>query len=439
MKERPCTQRSGDEVRRRRAFAAAVAVSMVLAGCAGAGDPDPADGSGAGAGVQAFVGATIIDGRGSAAVAGGVILARDGIIEAVGPGAGVEVPAGAEIIDLEGRWIVPGFINAHGHVSGDLTAARSQLEQYAYYGVTTVVSLGEEPETGQLRDGQAGDTGLNRSRIFVSGPVIAPTTPEEARADVEMLADLNVDWVKTRIDDGLGTRPKPPPEVWGEVIAAAEEHGLPAAIHIVDLADAIGIVEAGVALVAHSVRDAPVNDVLIDAMLEADVCLVPTLTREVSTFTYAQRPDFFDDPFFLERAAPSDLSPFQTPEFRASQQTDAALFWEDALPLAMANMKALHDAGVGIAMGTDTGPFARFQGYFEHMEMEMMADAGLSPAEVIHASTGGAAECMGLAGSVGTLETGAYADLVVLNADPLADIANTREIESVWVSGNRVR
>lgn len=415
------------------ALAGSLAVLLTVAGCSGTGGTDAAVEGGDG--LQAFVGATIIDGTGAAAISDGVLLARGGIVEAVG--AGVEVPEGAEIIDLAGRWIVPGFINAHGHVNGDLAAAQSQLDLYAYYGVTTVVSLGEEPETGQLRDSQ-GDPGLDRARIFVSGPVIAPTTPEEARADVEMLAALNVDWVKTRIDDGLDTRPKTPPEVYGEILAAAEDHGIPAAIHVVDLEDAIAVVEGGAALVAHSVRDAPVNDVLIDAMLEADVCLVPTLTREISTFIYAERPDFFDDPFFLERA-PDDLAQFQTPEFQASQQSDAAEFWKAALPLALENMKALHDAGVGVAMGTDTGPFARFQGYFEHMEMEMMADAGLTPAEVIHASTGGAAECMGLAGSVGTFEPGAYADLVVLNADPLADITNTREIESVWISGNRIR
>ena len=417
------------------ALAGSVALLLALAGCSGTGGPDAAGGGGAGDGLQAFVGATIIDGTGSAPISEGVLLARGGIVEAVG--AGIEVPEGAEIIDLAGRWIVPGFINAHGHVNGDLAAARDQLDLYAYYGVTTVVSLGEEPETGQLRDGQ-GDPGLDRARIFVSGPVIAPASPEEARADVEMLASLDVDWVKTRIDDGLDLRPKPPPEIFEAIIATADEHGIPAAIHIVELEDAIAAVEGGAALLAHSVRDAPVDDVLINAMLEADICLVPTLTREISTFIYAERPDFFDDPFFLERA-PDDLEQFQTPEFQASQQSFAAEYWEAALPLALENMKALHDAGVGIAMGTDTGPFARFQGYFEHMEMEMMADAGLTPAEVIHASTGGAAECMGLAGSMGTFEPGAYADLVVLNADPLADIRNTREIESVWISGSRIR
>lgn len=417
------------------ALAGSLALLLALTGCSGTGGSDAAGGGGAGDGLQAFVGATIIDGTGSAPVSDGVLLARGGIVEAAG--AGVEVPEGAEVIDLAGRWIVPGFINAHGHVNGDLAAARAQLDLYAYYGVTTVVSLGEEPETGQLRDSQ-GDPGLDRARVFVSGPVIAPTTQEEARADVEMLAALNVDWVKTRIDDGLDLRPKPPPEVFGEIIAAANDHGIPAAIHVVELEDAIAAVERGAALLAHSVRDAPVDDVLIDAMLEADICLVPTLTREISTFIYAERPDFFDDPFFLERA-PDDLAQFQTPEFQASQRSFAAEYWKAALPRALENMKALHDAGVGIAMGTDTGPFARFQGYFEHMEMEMMADAGLTPAEVIHASTGGAAECMGLAGSVGTFEPGAYADLVVLNADPLADIAATREIESVWISGNRIR
>lgn len=417
------------------AFAGSLTLLLALAGCSGTGGTDGAGGGGAGDGLQAFVGATIIDGTGAAPIGEGVLLARGGIVEAVG--AGVEVPGDAEVIDLAGRWIVPGFINAHGHVNGDLAAALDQLELYAYYGVTTVVSLGEEPETGQLRDSQ-GDPGLDRARIFVSGPVIAPTTAEEARADVEMLAALNVDWVKTRIDDGLDLREKPPPEVYGEILAAAEDHGIPAAFHVVELEDAISSVELGAAVLAHSVRDVPVDDVLIDAMLEADVCLVPTLTREISTFIYAERPDFFDDPFFLERA-PDDLAQFQTPEFQESQRSYAAQFWEQALPLALENMKALHDGGVGIAMGTDSGPFARFQGYFEHVEMEMMADGGLTPAEVIHASTGGAAECMGLAGSVGTFQPGAYADLVVLNADPLADITNTREIESVWISGNRIR
>ena len=217
-------------------------------------------------------------------------------------------------------WLLPGFINAHGHVTGNRAAALAQLEQYAYYGITTVISLGgEDPDAFQLRDEQGGSD-LGRAKIYVAGPVIAPNSPEEARSDVARLAEMNVDWVKTRVDDGLDTRPKTSPEVYGEIISAAKEHGLPVAIHVVDLEDAIGIVQAGVDLVAHSVRDEAVDQALTEAMLEADICLVPTLTREVSTFAYAERPDFFDDPFSLERAAPADLDAFLTPQRQAQSR-----------------------------------------------------------------------------------------------------------------------
>ena len=406
---------------------------LAISACSGGGSAGSADG------LQAFVGATIVDGTGAGAIDDGVLLVRDGIIERVGSGSDVEVPGGAEVIDLGGLWLVPGFINSHGHVTGDRAAALAQLQQYAHYGITTVVSLGgEEPDAFQLRDEQEAPD-LDRARIYVSGPVIAPNTTEEARADVGRLAEMNVDWVKTRIDDGLDTRPKTSPEVYGEIISAAKDHGLRVAIHIVDLEDAIGIAQAGVDLVAHSVRDQPVDQTLIEAMLDADVCLVPTLTREVSTFTYAERPDFFDDPFFLDRAAPGNLDAFLSPQLQASSRTEAAEFWRNALPLALENMDRMHDAGVGVAMGTDTGPVGRFQGYFEHIEMEMMVDAGMTPAEAIYASTGGAAECMDLDGTVGTLEAGAMADLVVLEANPLADIMNTREIHSVWMAGSQIR
>ena len=318
---------------------ALILLVTVLPGCSPGGGGDD---SASAEGLQAFVGAQIVDGTGAGAVADGVLLARDGVIEQVGAAASVDIPSGAEVIDLGGRWLLPGFINAHGHVNGDLTAAVHQLEQYAHYGVTTVVSLGEEPETGRLRDEQ-GTPDLDRARIWVSGPVINPSSPEEARSAVAELAGMNVDWVKIRVDDGLDTRPKMSPEVYGEVISAAGEHDLPVAIHVVDLEDAIGVVEAGGDLVAHSVRDEAVNQTLIDAMRSADVCLVPTLTRELSTFVYAERPDFFDDPFFLDGAAPADLATFITPELQSSQMSPAAQFFKERLPLAQQNMNRLHD------------------------------------------------------------------------------------------------
>ena len=111
--------------------------------------------------------------------------------------------------------------------------------------------------------------------------------------------------------------------------------------------------------------------------------------------------------------------------------------YKEALAVAMRNMKALSDAGVTIAFGTDTGPVARFQGYFEHMEMALMADAGMSPMEILTSATGDAAECIGR-DDIGTLQAGKWADLVVLRDDPTVDIANARSIESVWIAGNEV-
>src|SRR5262249_9407717 len=116
----------------------------------------------------------------------------------------------------------------------------------------------------------------------------------------------------------------------------------------------------------------------------------------------------------------------------------AAQRYKVALEQASRNVKKLSDAGVTIAMGTDTGPPARFQGYFELMELELMAKAGLTPRQVLTAATRNAARCQKLDTELGTLEANKWADFVVLDADPLADISHVRKIPDVYVAGNRV-
>lgn len=409
----------------------------------GAGsDPRPADAAVvADTGTQAFVRARIFDGTGAPVIEDGVVVVRSGVISAVGSSDEVEVPAGAAVVDLDGLWLLPGLVNAHGHVSGDRDAFLARLGQYAHYGVTTVVSLGGNEAAGfSLREEQWSPT-LDRARVFLAGPVISPATPEEARTEVARVAEMDADWVKIRVDGGLGGGAKMSPATYGAVIAEARERGLPVAIHIWELEDAKGVVEAGGALVAHSVRDGPVDEALMQLMRDRDVCLVPTLTRELSTFVYAERPAFFDDPFFLDGGAPEDLDAFLTPNLMQSQaQSSAGAFWREALPVAQENMRRLHEAGVGIAMGTDSGaPTGRWEGYFEHVEMAMMVEGGLSPEAVLLSATGVAAECMGLEGVVGTVQPGVWADFLVVEEDPRIDILNTRRIHSVWVSGNRVR
>ena len=230
-----------------------------------------------------------------------------------------------------------------------------------------------------------------------------------------------------------------PEEAWRAVIERAHEHGLRVAAHVFYLDDAKKLVEANVDFLAHSVRDTDVDQELIDGMLERDVCLNPTLMREVSTFVYESRPDFFDDPFFLQATDPNVIAGLEDPVRQARiQNSESAQGYKAALEVAMRNVKALSDAGVRLAFGTDTGPVGRFQGYFEQLELERMVEAGLTPLQALVSATGDAAGCMEVSEDLGTLAMGNWADFVVLSANPLDDILNTRSIESVWIAGNLV-
>jgi imidazolonepropionase-like amidohydrolase len=264
---------------------------------------------------QAFIGATVIDGTGAAPIPNAVMLVRNQRIVSLGPAQAVDVPEGTQRIDVTGKTIVPGLINAHGHVGSadgfetgptvntDANVAR-QLALYARYGVTTVVSLGDDSEAGFRARSANSNTSIVRTRLYVAGPVVTANTPEEARKAVDAAAALKPDWIKIRVDDNLGTSRKMTTEVYRAVIDRAHEHGLRVAAHMFYLADAKGLLRAGVDFLAHSVRDAEVDRELIDLMQARDVCLSPTLMREVSTFVYESRPVFFDDPFFSREGDP---------------------------------------------------------------------------------------------------------------------------------------
>jgi imidazolonepropionase-like amidohydrolase len=313
-----------------------------------------------------------------------------------------------------------------------------QLRLNARYGITTVMSLGGDDEPSvRLRDAQ--DTvSLDRARIYVAGAVVTADTPEAARQQVDQNVALGADIIKIRVDDNLGTSRKMSPEVYRAVIEQAHQKGKRVAAHIFYLADAKDLLRSGVDLIAHSVRDDDVDTDFYTLLKQRNVCYVPTLMREVSTYVYESRPAFFSDPFFQREADTAVVRTLSDARRQARLKADrAAQAYKRALAVAKKNLKGLFDAGVKIAMGTDTGPPARFQGYFEHLELEQMVDAGLTPMQALVAATGNAASCLQLTG-VGTLERGKWADFVVLQADPLKDIRNTKSVESVWVAGNRV-
>lgn len=404
-------------------------------------------GCGGGGPTQAFVGATLIDGTGAPPVENATILVRGGWIIAVGPSSAIPAPRGAEVIDLAGRTIIPGMINAHGHVgdtrglqAGQYSArnVEDQLRLYARYGITTVYGLGGDQAAALPIRARRDSATLDHARLYIAGTVVGAPTADEARGMIDQNAALSPDIVKIRVDDNLGTAQRMPAAAYGPAIEYAHQKGLRVASHLYYLDDAKSLLRSGVDFLAHSVRDRAVDDELIRLMKERGVCYCPTLMREVSTYVYETTPTFFHDPFFLVEADTAVLAQLEDRARQRRIRADrAAQTYKRGLPLAKRNLKALSDAGVKIAMGTDTGPPARFQGFFEHLELEQMVNAGLTPMQALMAATGDAARCLQLS-EVGTVEAGKWADFVVLRGDPLQDIRNTRAIESVWVAGNQV-
>ncbi len=400
-------------------------------------------------GTIAFVGATVIDGTDAEPLVDGTLVITDGRIRTVGPRSAVTIPNGANVVDVSGKYIMPGMINAHGHVgatvglngNGGYSTSNllRQLGLYARYGVTAVNSLGGDGEQGFALRNEQYDSELNRARIYVAGSVVVGDSEAAIRDEVNRNADMGANFIKVRIDDNLGASQKMPRSFFEALVDQAHIRRLPVAVHLYYLDDAKFMLETNADIIAHSVRDLAVDQEFINMVTEKDVCYIPTLTREVSTFVYESVPGFFSDPYFLKEVEPVIIEELSAPE-RMSRiaGSRSAQTYKAQLPTAMANVDILYESGVRIAMGTDTGPPARFQGYFEHMEMHMMVDAGMSALDAIRSSTGVAAECIGM-GDIGTLEPGKWADFSVLTENPAEDIRNSHSIESVWIAGNRVQ
>jgi imidazolonepropionase-like amidohydrolase len=422
-----------------------LSLALVLAACGDSSAPTaPAATSSPGVGAVAYTNANIWDGTGAVVLRNANLVVRDGRVESIGAD---DVPAGAEIVDLEGAWVVPGFVNAHGHVSGrwaadelqgDAARVEGDLALYARYGVTTVLSLGGAP-AGAFGIRAAQDSpSLNRARLLLAGQQVFSQDPDEAAAMTRANIDAGVDWIKTRVDDNLGTVEKMSADALGAALEVARAADVPVATHIFYMDDAAMMLEMGTSLVAHSVRDQQVSDEFVQAMLDSGVCYVPTLVREVVSYIYGERPVFFDDPFFLEAAKQSQIDRVSDPEFMERMATSpTAAVYRKTLIQAQENLAILIGSGVPIAFGTDSGPAGRFPGYLEHMEFKLMSEAGLTAEEILLSATSVAAKCLQL-DDVGTLQAGNWADFLVLEQDPLDDIDAVRSIRSVYVAGNAV-
>ena len=394
--------------------------------------------------VVAYVGATVWDATGSAPIRDATMIVENGRITAIASAG--DLPSGAQIVRLDGKFIIPGLIDTHGHVSGEWAPQgvtgesdriREELELFAKYGVTTVNSLGDGDAVVAVRD--AASPTDPRARLLAAGSVIAASDPAAARAAAIANAEVGVDWLKLRVDDNLGTVQKMPWDAVQAVLDVGDERGVRVATHLFYLDDAKRLLEMGTGMVAHSVRDTDVDDSFINALIANEVCYVPTLTRELSTFVYAERPGFFDNDFFTELADEREVARVSEPAFmERMRQSPAAAGYRIALRQALRNLKLLVDAGAPVTFGTDAGPAGRFPGFFEHLELSLMVGAGLEPEQVLIAATSRAAACLGL-DDVGTLEVGKWADFIVLASSPMRDITNTQTLEQVYVAGKPMR
>src|SRR5690606_2993320 len=331
--------------------------------------------------------------------------------------------AGAKMVDVSGKYIMPGIINAHGHVGNakgiegghySKDNVIDNLSIYARYGITTVVSLGDDRQEAVPLRHVNDSLPVNRARLFIAGDVISGATPEDAMKVIDQNHQMGVDFMKIRVDDNLGTGQKMTEDVYRAVIKRSHELGYRIATHMYYLEDARKLLDAGTDLVAHSVRDVAVDQSFIDLIKAKGVGYCPTLTREVSTYVYGDTPTFFTDPFFLKEYDTATIKPLTDPARQSQVRNNRnAQIYRQQLPTSMANLKTLSDAGVPIVFGTDSGVPTRFMGYFEHLEMEMMADAGLSPMQIIVSATRNAADYMELK-DLGTLASGKWADFLVL-------------------------
>jgi imidazolonepropionase-like amidohydrolase len=407
---------------------------------------------------------TLIDGSGAPPISGSaVVIDSGGHIEWVGATARLKAPEGAKLIDLGGKYVIPGLIDAHIHLglvhglkqdvdfyTTDLV--QEQLKTYAAYGITSVLVLGTDKDSiFDIRAAQhAGRPEL--ARVFTAGQGLVykgsyggvpklnqpVATAQEARAAVDSQASKGVDLIKLWVDDEFGTLPvRMPADISQAIIDQAHKHHLKVVAHVFYLDNAKTLVSQGVDALAHSVRDKPVDQDLLRAMKQHGTWqLAETLSREAS-FTYTRLP-FLDDPFFNRSIPPPVLQELASPQ-RVSQLEAAPNFarYKPAFETAMSNTGREVQAGVPYGMGTDSGPSGRFAGYFAHWELQLMVRAGLTPLQVLTAATGGNANFIG-ATDLGTIAPHKWADLVVLDRDPVADIRNTRTLHAVYVAGREV-
>lgn len=401
-----------------------IVFTVATAGLALAGLLVPASGH---AQVTAFEGARIIVGDGSPVIEKGTIVVNGTTIQAVG--ANVQVPAGAQRVNLAGKTVMPMMLDTHIHGPATREQTIRDLRRRAYWGVGAAMSMGTDttdvgfkvrdetqkmPGVARLLTAGRGITGIEKGREPAAYWV---GTVAEARKVVQENAAKRPDIIKIWVDDRDNTVPKLTPELYGAIIEEAHKHKVRVTAHIFTLEDGKGLLKANVDAFAHGVRDRDVDQDFLNMMKQRpNVVVNPNLPAPGKTWDIA----------WLQGGLPAD-------EFAAVQKANVDNPKQaEAFGIQARNLKKLSDQGTRIVLGTDGNvPWA------PHQEMEAMAMSGMTPMQVIVASTGRAAEFLRFT-DTGTLQAGKSADLIVLDANPLENITNTRRINAVYHRGQMV-
>jgi len=406
----------------RRATILSLATATIAAVLAGLSVP--ASGQ---APVTAFEGARIIVGDGSQVIEKGTIVVNGTTIQAIG--ANVQVPAGAQRVNLAGKTVMPMILDTHIHAPATREQMIRDLRRRAYWGIGAAMSMGTDttdvvfkvrdetknmPGTARLLTAGRGVTGIEKGREPAAYWV---GTVAEARKVVQENAAKRPDIIKIWVDDRDNTVPKLTPELYGAIIDEAHKAKIRVTAHIFDLEDGKGLLKANVDAFAHSVRDRDVDQEFLSMMKQRpNVTVNPNLPSPGKMWDIA----------WLQGKIPADeYAGVQKANVNDPKQADM-------YGIQARNLKKLSDQGARIVLGTDGNiPWA------PHQEMEAMAMAGMTPMQVIVAATGRAAEFLRIT-DTGTLQAGKNADLIVLDANPLDNITNTRRISAVYLRGEMV-
>lgn len=425
-------------------------LTLALAACGRGPDPENF-----GPPVMALVGASLIDGTSAGPVEDSVILVSGERITAAGPRSAVKIPPQAQVLDLEGKHVLPGLIDLHVHYAPEPAEMPRILGAQLALGVTGVRSIGTDDEArlAVLREAQSGafpapevwTAGLGFTapggHPIAQADVYRPETPDDARMLVKDLGLKNVDFIKMWIDDKYGTLPKISLGVREAIVDESVELVIPVVAHIFDQADVLHLGELGVVDFLHSVRDKePMEREFVDYALKKGLWFTPTLTVIESNWLFPQNPQLIEADVEgragMSAATRLDL---KDPAWREEKLQSAPLeILRPELGRSQRFVKQMHDAGVYIGLGSDSNGATIPAGWGTHNELRLLVEAGLTPHEAILAGTARSAMRLNVGNERGRLVPGFRADLIVLDADPLADINNTRAIWKVMRGGRWV-